>query len=74
MRVYWCAVSGAPGGPRRWSATIHDKTTELATAQAERRAIAQGLREPLEVFVDDIGAADDRDLDHELNPHHYEDT
>ena len=74
MRVFWCAVRGAPGGPRLWSATIHDRSTELATAQAERRARAQGMQDPLDVFVDDIGAADDVDLDREINPHHYEDT
>lgn len=75
MRVYWCAVTRTvPGGRAHWSATIHDKTAELAIAQAERRARAQGMQPPFTVFVRDIGAADDKDLDHELNPHHYEDT
>ena len=77
MRVYWAAVySGCPvtmSPVTLWTATIRDKTPELAEAQAERRARAQGLQDPLTVFVDDIGAANDKDLDHELNPHHYED-
>lgn len=70
LRLYWAAVTG---GPVRWTATIRDKTPELAEAQAERRARAQGLQDPLTVFVDDIGSSDDTELDRELNPWIYED-
>jgi hypothetical protein len=56
-----------------WTATIRDKTPELAEAQAERRARAQGLQDPLTVYVDDIGSSDDEELDRELTPWIYED-
>jgi hypothetical protein len=74
LRVYWWAVtSSAPTGPRRCSSTLLDRSVELAEAQAERRARAQGLLDPLDVYVDDIGSSDDTELDRELNPWIYED-
>ncbi len=73
LRIYWATVTGGPGGPVRWTATIRDRTEPQAQEQALRRAIARGLKIPLTVYVDDIGSSDDTELDRDLNPWIYED-